>query len=87
MSTSVIVVERMNKMREMVADVLEVELSEITDTSDFQKDHEADSLRAIEILARIEEEYNVEIPQDKLARMTNLTEVYEVVKEYAAWDE
>jgi len=87
MSTSLIVAERMNKMREMVADILEVDLSEVTDTSDFQKDHEADSLRAIEILARIEEEYKIEIPQDKLAKMTNLTEVYEVVKEYAGWDD
>jgi len=87
MSTPAIVAERMNRIREIVADVLEVEPFEITDTSDFQEDHEADSLRAIEILARIEEEYHIEIPQDRLEKMRNLTDVYEVVKVYAGWND
>lgn len=87
MSTSAVVSERMNALREMIADVLEVEPSEITDTSSFQEDHEADSLRAIEILARLEEDYKIEIPQNELENMTNLTGVYEVVKKYAGWSE
>jgi len=87
MSTSAVVSERMNVLREMIADVLEVEPSEITDTSNFQEDHEADSLRAIEILARIEQDYKVEIPQDELSNMTNLMGVYEVVKKYNSWSE
>jgi acyl carrier protein len=77
----------MNALREMIADVLEVEPSEVTETSHFQEDHEADSLRAIEILARLEEEYNIEIPQDELANMTNLIGVYEVVKKHVGWDD
>lgn len=87
MSTPPVVSERMNALREMIADILEVEPSEITDTSSFQEDHEADSLRAIEILARIEQEYHVEIPQDELPKMTNLVGVYEVLKKYAGWSE
>lgn len=87
MSTSAVVSERMNSLREMIADVLEVEPSEITDTSHFQEEHEADSLRAIEILARLEEEYKIEIPQDELANMTNLSAVYEVVKKHLGWSE
>jgi acyl carrier protein len=87
MSTSAVVSERMNALREMIADVLEVEPSEITDTSNFQEDHEADSLRAIEILARIEQDYNLEIPQDELSNMTNLIGVYEVVKKHVGWSE
>lgn len=87
MSTSAVVSQRMNALREMIADVLEVEPSEVTETSHFQEDHEADSLRAIEILARLEEEYNIEIPQDELANMTNLIGVYEVVKKHVGWDD
>jgi acyl carrier protein len=77
----------MSTLREMIADVLEVEPSEITDTSNFQEDHDADSLRAIEILARLEEDYKIEIPQDELTNMTNLIGVYEVVKKHVGWSE
>jgi len=85
MTTQTIVFERMNTMREIIADVLEVEPSEITETSRFQEDHEADSLRAIEILARLEEEYHIEIPQEELPRMTHLAALYDIVKKYAGW--
>jgi acyl carrier protein len=78
---------RMNELREVVAEVLEVEEDEITETSHFVDDHDADSLRAIEILARLEKMYKIEIPQTELPRMENLGAVYEVVKQYAGWQD
>ncbi|MCW3816577.1 acyl carrier protein [Micromonospora sp. DR5-3] len=78
---------RMNELREVVAEVLEVEPEEITETSHFVDDHEADSLRAIEILARLEKMYKIEIPQTELPRMENLRAVYDVVKQYAGWQD
>jgi acyl carrier protein len=73
----------LEELRELVAEVLEVEPQEITDTGDFVKDYEADSLRAIEILARIEKKYKVEIPQSELPQMHNLATVHEVLARYA----
>lgn len=72
-------------LREMIAEVLEIEPEEITETSLFVEEHEADSLRAIEILARIEKKYKVEIPQETLADMVNLRAVYDTLAEYAGW--
>jgi acyl carrier protein len=80
-------VDRLEDMREIVAEVLEVEPEEITETSDFAEDHEADSLRAIEILARIEKRYKVDIPQSELPNMNNLRNVYTVVSQYAGWQD
>ena len=60
-------------------DVLELEPEELTDTSSFVDDHDADSLLAIEILARIEKDLGVAIPQDDLTQMTNLDGVRSVV--------
>ncbi len=77
---------RMEEIRNIVAEVLELEPEELTETSLFKEDHDADSLRAIEILARIEKLYKVEIPQAELARMTHLIAVYDVVRTYAGWD-
>ena len=73
---------RMQELREIVAEVLEVETDELTDTGDFVEEYEADSLRAIEILARLEKRYRVEIPQSELAGMRTLKGVCEVVDRY-----
>ncbi len=77
--------EQLDEIREIVAEVLELEPEEISETSHFIGEHEADSLRAIEILARLEKKYKVEIPQSELPKMINLTEVYNVLAEHAGW--
>lgn len=76
---------RLEELREITADVLEIEPEELTDEGHFSEEYEADSLRAIEILSRIDKRYGVEIPQEELPRMDNLLHVYEVVAEYAKW--
>ncbi|MFJ8314109.1 MULTISPECIES: acyl carrier protein [unclassified Streptomyces] len=67
------------QIREIVIDVLELDDGELTDTSHFVDDHDADSLLAIEILARIERDLGVIIPQDDLAELTTLENVYTIV--------
>jgi acyl carrier protein len=74
------------EMRRLVADVLEIEPHELTDTGDFVEDYNADSLRAVEILAQIEKKYKVYIPQSELPNMQNLTAVYRVLGSYAGWE-
>ncbi|HEV2636502.1 MAG TPA: acyl carrier protein [Actinocrinis sp.] len=75
----------LDELRELIADVLEIEPEEITETGSFVDEYEADSLRAIEILARIEKKYRVEIPQEDLAKMENLSAVYETIKVRVGW--
>lgn len=77
--------ERLNEIREIVAEVLELEPAELTDTGDFREEYEADSIRAIEILSRLEKKYKIEIPQSELPQMRNLEMVYEVVARRAGW--
>lgn len=73
---------RDEKIKEMVCEILEIEEEEITLTSLLKEDHDADSLRAIEILAALERNFKAKIPQDELARMVNLKGIIEVVDEY-----
>jgi acyl carrier protein len=74
----------MEELRALVADVLEFEPEELTDSGDFIDDYEADSLRAIEILARIDKRYKVEIPQSELPTLRNLKAVRDAVARYSA---
>ncbi|WP_326812627.1 acyl carrier protein [Streptomyces scopuliridis] len=79
--------QHLDELREIVAEVLEVEPEEITETGSFVEEHEADSLRAIEILARIEKKYKIDIPQAELPNMGHLKAVYEVVAQQAGWQD
>ncbi|MFH8370246.1 acyl carrier protein [Streptomyces sp. NPDC018031] len=80
-----IVEERQEIIKDIVTDILEIDPDEVTETSLFKEEHDADSLRAIEILAALEKEFDVVINQSQLARMVNLQGVYEVVSEAAGW--
>ncbi|MFD0025480.1 acyl carrier protein [Streptomyces sp. NPDC058382] len=77
--------ERLVTLKEIVCDILEIEEDEVSEVSLFKEDHNADSLRAIEILAALEKEFKVVINQSELPRMVNLKGVYEVVSESAGW--
>jgi acyl carrier protein len=74
---------QLEALRELVAEVLEIDPEELTDTGDFIDDYEADSLRAIEILARIDKQYKVEIPQAELPLLRNLKAVHEALQQYS----
>lgn len=80
-----IVEERRESIKEIVTDILEIDPDEVTETSLFKEEHDADSLRAIEILAALEKTFNVVIDQSELGRMVNLKGVYEVVSDAAGW--
>jgi acyl carrier protein len=69
------------QIKEIVCDVLEIEPDEMTDTSRFKEDHEADSMGAIEILSQLERAFGIDIDQAELARMVNLDGVVTVVGE------
>jgi len=74
---------RKQEIKEIVCDILEIDEDEVTETSLFKEEHDADSLRAIEILAALERTQKVTIDQAELSRMVNLEGVYVVVAEAA----
>lgn len=79
-----ITAENAATIKEIVCEILEIDEDEVTETSLFNEDHDADSLRAIEILASLEKAFKITIDQAELPRMVNLRGVHEVVAEAAA---
>lgn len=75
------------RITEIVSEILEIDPSLMTDQSLFKEDHDADSLRAIEILATLERDFKIEIDQANLARMVNLQGIYDVVTECGCGEE
>jgi acyl carrier protein len=68
-----------DEVKAIVCEILELEPVEVTETSLFKEDHDADSLLAIEILAALERRLRITIAQEELSRMVNLREVNQVV--------
>lgn len=68
------------KVRHIIAEVLEVSPGQIDGHTHFIHSLGADSLRVIEILARLESELGVAIDQSELARMVSLDAVCEVAR-------
>ena len=52
------------KIRDIIADKLQVDAAGITPETNLMKDLEADSLDAVEIVMGIEEEFNITIPDE-----------------------
>ncbi|MEU1003556.1 MULTISPECIES: acyl carrier protein [Streptomyces] len=69
------------EIKDIVCDILELELDEVTDVSLFKEEHDADSLRTIEILSSLERTFGIALTQSELSRMVNLAGVYAVVAE------
>lgn len=69
-----------NDIRQLVAEVLEVDPNEIENHANFVKDLGMDSMMALEILAGIEKKYRIVIPEDMLPKFTSLNETIAIVK-------
>ena len=70
------------KVKEMIAEIIEMEVDEFQDDQSFVDDLDLDSLRALEILAAVEKEFKVTIPEEKLAELTCVNATVDVVWEY-----
>ena len=70
----------LEKMKEMVADQLNVDAAEITAETSFKDDLGADSLDLFELVMALEEEYNVESPSEDLEKLTTVGAVMDYLK-------
>lgn len=65
----------------IVSSIIQVEESEIRKDASFFDDYGMDSLRALEILAEVENKYSITIDPEKLMEMTCLEKVIDITKE------
>ena len=72
--------EIMAKLKELVIDRLNVEEEQIKPDASFIEDLGADSLDIVELIIGIEEEFDVEIPDEDAEKLTNVGEALTYVK-------
>ena len=68
------------KLKKVIADVLNVDPDEITMETTFVDDLGADSLDVFQIVLGIEEEFDIEIPAEKAEKISTVEEAVELIK-------
>lgn len=68
------------KIRELIAEKLEISVEKITLDSSFRQDLGADSLDTYELVYAIEEEMGIKIPDGKVSEFETVKDAYEFIK-------
>ena len=68
------------KMQQIIADVLSVDLDEINLNTTFKDDLGADSLDVFQIIMAVEEEFNIEIPTEEAEKIVTVGDAVEAIR-------
>ena len=66
---------------DVLADILAVNADDITLDTDILQDLNADSLDVLDIITALEDEYDIEVPDDKIEDLTTVGAVVDYVKD------
>lgn len=70
----------LEKVKEIVAESLNVEESTLSETTSFKEDLGADSLDLFEMVMALEEAFNVEIPSEDLEKIKTIKDVKDYIE-------
>lgn len=71
--------ETFDKVKKIVADQLSVDADTITEKSNFANDLGADSLDTVELVMALEEEFDIEIPDEAAEKITTVQEAVDYI--------
>ncbi|MCK5135582.1 MAG: acyl carrier protein [Bacteroidales bacterium] len=74
--------EIQTRVKEVVGNVLKSESSEITDDANFVFDLGADSMQSVELVAGFEEEFDIEMDQDRALEIQTIEDAVNFIAEY-----
>jgi acyl carrier protein len=72
------------KIKKIISEQLNVEVSEIKPEASFIEDLGADSLDTVELVMAFEDEFGIEIPDEEAEKIKTVKDVFEQVKKYAS---
>ena len=69
-------------IRSLIADIIEMEPSQIAPDASLVEDLGMDSMMALEILAAMEKKYKIKISEDDLPKITTLNRAIDLARKY-----
>jgi acyl carrier protein len=70
------------RVKQIIADELGVDESEVTPNARFIEDLGADSLDVVELVMKLEEEFGIDIPDEDAEKIVSVREAIEYIKEH-----
>ncbi|MCH5337780.1 MAG: acyl carrier protein [Acetatifactor sp.] len=71
----------LEKVKEVIVDKLNAEGADITESTSFKDDLNADSLDLFELVMALEEEFDIEIPSEDLEKLVTVGDVLDYLKD------
>jgi len=71
------------KVKQIIVDQLGVNAEEVTDAASFIDDLGADSLDTVELVMALEEEFDIEIPDEDAEKITKVKDAIDYIKKHA----
>lgn len=68
-------------IRESVADIIGCEVSDIKDDTNFVKELEVNSIQMLEIVAAVEDEYDIEVKASDLSKYNTIDKIVSALEE------
>lgn len=72
-----------DKVKSIIVDQLNVDADEVTNEASFIDDLGADSLDTVELVMALEEEFNLEIPDEEAEKIKTVGDAIEYIKAHA----
>jgi acyl carrier protein len=68
------------ELQVLAAEILGVEPDQVQMNVSFQRDLAADSLDLVELIAAVEDKYDVELPEEQLEQMKNVGDLWQFLE-------
>ena len=70
-----------DKVKELIAEQLDVKADDLTETSNIQDDLGADSLDVVDLVMALEDEFDVEIPEDQVENIKTVGDIVKFIED------
>ncbi len=70
-----------DKVKELISEQLDVKADDITESSNIQDDLGADSLDVVDLVMALEDEFDVEIPEDQVENIKTVGDIVKFIED------
>ena len=70
-----------DKVKELISEQLDVKADDITEASNIQDDLGADSLDLVDLVMALEDEFDVEIPEDQVENIKTVGDIVKFIED------
>ncbi len=68
------------KIKRLISEISEIPEEDIRDDAEFGRDIDVDSMMALEIVAKIEKDCKITIPEDEIPSMRSMNAIYSLLE-------